>query len=58
MSDISDATAAMALYDGSTAGRDAALIAMDGHYADALDPTTGDFLMPLVGVIDDPFVGL
>jgi hypothetical protein len=56
MSDISDATAAMALYDGSTAGRDAALIAMDGHYADALDPTTGDFLMPLVGVIDDPFL--
>ena len=27
----------------------------DGFYADALDPTNGEFLMPLVGVLDDPF---
>lgn len=55
MSNIDDATAALALFDGTEASRDATLAAMDGHYTDALDPDTGDFLMPLVGVIDDPF---
>ena len=55
MSDIADATATMALFDGTDVGRDATLAAIEGHHADALDPITGDFLMPLVGVIDDPF---
>jgi hypothetical protein len=31
------------------------LAAIEGHHADALDPTSGDFLISLVGVIDDPF---
>ncbi|WP_269142619.1 Ig-like domain-containing protein [Sulfitobacter mediterraneus] len=55
MSDIPDASAAMSLFDGSDASRDATIAAIDAHYADALDPVTGDFLMQLVGVIDDPF---
>ncbi|MDF1727052.1 MAG: peptidase S8/S53 subtilisin kexin sedolisin, partial [Sulfitobacter sp.] len=55
MSDIDDATAALSLFDGSDTSRNATIAAIDGHYADALDPVTGDFLMPLVGVIDDPF---
>lgn len=55
MSDIDDATAAMALFDGSTGSITTTLAAMDSHYTDALTPDTGDFLMPLVGVIDDPF---
>jgi len=29
--------------------------AVDGFHADALDPDDGEFLMPLVGVLDDPF---
>ena len=55
MSDVADATAAMALFDGSASSIAAAVAAIDGHYADAIAPGTGDFLMPLVGVWDDPF---
>ncbi len=55
MSDIPDASGAMSLFGGSVASRDATIAAIDAHYADALDPVTGDFLMQLVGVIDDPF---
>jgi hypothetical protein len=29
---------------------------MDADYAAALDPVDGEFLMPLVGVVDDPFM--
>jgi hypothetical protein len=32
-----------------------AVAAIDQIHAEALDPNTGEFLMPLVGVIDDPF---
>jgi len=38
----------MALFDGSPA--------IDADYADALDPASGEFLMQLVGVVDDPFL--
>jgi hypothetical protein len=30
--------------------------AIDGFYADALDPVNGEFLLQLVGVVDDPFM--
>ncbi|NNE52948.1 MAG: matrixin family metalloprotease [Sulfitobacter sp.] len=56
MSDVADAAASMALFDGSRESRDAARVAIDRHYADALDAETGDFLMPLVGVMEDPFL--
>ena len=55
MSNVSNASAAMALFDGTQAGLDASVAAIDNFYADALDPITGEFLMPLIGVIDEPF---
>lgn len=55
MSDVADAAAAMALFDGTAAGIFAAVDAIDGFYADALDADTGAFLVQVVGVIDDPF---
>jgi hypothetical protein len=58
MSDVADARDAMSLFLGTEASRDAALQAMEAHHAEALDPETGDFLMPLIGVIEDPFLGL
>lgn len=57
LSDVADATAAMALFDGTAASITAAQNAIDGYYTSALDADTGAFLMPLVGVIDDPFAG-
>lgn len=56
MSDVQDARDAMALYDGTPASVTAARAAMDADYAEALDPVNGEFLMPLVGVVDDPFM--
>ena len=55
MSDVDNASAAMALFDGTEASIDASVAAIDGYYAEALDPTTGEFLMQVVGVLDDPF---
>ncbi|MDF1728638.1 MAG: DUF4214 domain-containing protein, partial [Sulfitobacter sp.] len=55
MSDTEDAATSLALFTGSDESRTASRAAMDAHFADALDPDAGDFLMPLIGVIDDPF---
>jgi len=55
MSDVDNAADAMALFDGAEGSIDNAVAAIDGYYADALDPDNGEFLMPLVGVLDDPF---
>ena len=55
MSDVDNAGAAMALYDGSAESVTTTVSAIDGFFADALVPSTAEFLMPLVGVIDDPF---
>lgn len=56
MSDVGNAMAAMALFDGTQTGLESAVSAIDGYHADALDPTDGEFLMPLIGVLDDPFM--
>jgi len=53
MSDTDNAAAVMELFDDS--GVDAAAAAIDGYYADALDPNNGEFLLQVVGVLDDPF---
>jgi hypothetical protein len=45
----------MSLFDGTQSGIDAAVAAIDGFYAEALSSSDGEFLMPLVGVLDDPF---
>ena len=55
MSDVANATDAMLLFDGTAGGTGLAIAAIDGSYAQALDPAEGAFLMPLLGVIDDPF---
>jgi len=54
MSDVDNASAAMDLFNGSDASKDAAVAAIDGYYQDALDPDSGEFLMPVVGVLDNP----
>lgn len=53
MSNTENAASAIDLFDA--AGVDAAVAAIDGYYADAQDSDTGEFLMPVVGVLDDPF---
>ncbi len=55
MSDVDSAAAALALFDGTEASIDASVASIDSYYAEALDPSTGEFLMPLVGLLDDPF---
>ena len=52
MSDVADAAAVMAVFDGSHASMDAAYREVDALYAEALSADDGDFLMPLVGVLD------
>jgi hypothetical protein len=55
MSEVANAVSAMSLFDGTQSGIDAAVAAIDGFYAEALSSSDGEFLMPLVGVLDDPF---
>lgn len=55
MSDVDNASVAMAIYDGTQSGIDQAVIAIDNYYEQALDPITGDFLIQMVGVLDNPF---
>jgi hypothetical protein len=51
-------TAAMSLFDGTQQGLENAIAATDAFYEAALDPENGEFLMQLVGVIDDPFANM
>ncbi|WP_229747788.1 DUF4214 domain-containing protein [Marivita lacus] len=55
MSDVDNAANAMAVFNGSAESVTAALAQIDSFYDAALNPTSGEFLMPLVGVLDDPF---
>lgn len=56
LSDVADATTAMQIFDdGDPDDIAAAIAAIDGFYADALGATDGEFLIQLVGVVDDPF---
>lgn len=55
MSDTDNAAAVMGFLDGTATGVDAAVAAIDALYAAALDPFDGEFLMPLVGVLENPF---
>lgn len=55
MSNLENASAAMAMFDGSQDSLTNAVVAIDGYYQAASSATTGAFLMPLVGVLDDPF---
>ena len=55
LNDVDEARVAMDLFDGTEASVTAALQAIDSAHAAALDPDDGGFLLPLVGVLDDPF---
>ena len=55
LSNTEDAKTVMSLFDGTAQGKDAARNAIETLYQDALDPTSGEFLFQLVGVLDDPF---
>ena len=54
MSNVSNASSAMALFDGSQGSINQAFAEIDTLYQQALDPETGEFLMQVVGVLDDP----
>jgi ELWxxDGT repeat protein len=55
MSNVDNADAAMQLYDGSQSSIDTAVAAIDGFYTDAMHAETSEFLLQLVGVVDNPF---
>lgn len=55
MSNVDNASAAMALYDGTAGSVATAQSAIDGYFTAATEADSGMFLMPLVGVLDDPF---
>ena len=55
LSDVTDANNALAGFNGSQSSLDAAVGIIDEYHAAALDPDDGAFLMPLVGVLDNPF---
>ena len=58
MSDVDNAIAVMAEFDGSAGSVSDAVAAVDQFYSEAINPETGAFLMPLVGVLDNPFDGV
>lgn len=55
MSDVANASTVMTIFDGSQGSIDDAVTAIDGYYQEALNSNNGEFLMQLVGVLDDPF---
>lgn len=56
LSDLDEADAVMQLFERGDQGSIAeALLAADAAYSDALAADGGDFLIQLVGIVDDPF---
>lgn len=55
MSDVDDAISVMALFDGSSESLSSAMAAVEATYLDATDPLSGEFLMPMIGFLDDPW---
>ena len=55
MSNTDDATQVMALFDGTDNSVQTAVDTIDALYDASMSSQNGDFLMPLVGVLDDPF---
>lgn len=56
MSNVNNASDAMALYNGSQDSIAQSLAAIDAQYQAALDPLNGEFLMQVVGVLDNPII--
>jgi hypothetical protein len=55
MSNTDDAAQVMALFDGSEESVQNAVDAINALHTAAMDSENGEFLMPLIGVMDDPF---
>jgi len=53
MSDVANAIASMALYDGTKNSIDQAVTSIDDYYQAALHPENGEFLLQVVGVLDN-----
>mgnify|MGYP006286516801 FL=1 len=56
MSNVDDANAVMQEYDGSAASVESAVDTAEALFTAASGADGGDFLMPLVGVLDDPLL--
>ena len=56
MSNVENAVSSMALYDGTQGSVTEAVDAINAHYTAALDPTNGEFLMQVTGILDSPFI--
>lgn len=55
MSDVDNASAAMALYVGTQSSIDDAVSSIDNYYQDILDENSSDFIWQVVGVLDNPY---
>ncbi|MDP4990213.1 MAG: hypothetical protein NWQ37_03255, partial [Marivita lacus] len=55
LSDVGDAAAVMALFDGTEGSIQTAIDATDAVYSDALAAEGGGFILQVIGVLDDPF---
>ena len=55
LSDYDATLAVMDIFDGSAASVNSAVAEIDRLHLQALDPDDGTFLMPIVGVVDNPF---
>lgn len=55
MSNVANASAAMALYDGSQSSLDAAVAAINTFFIEANDANSGEFLVTLFDVVENPF---
>jgi hypothetical protein len=53
MSDTDSAMQVMQIFDGSTESFERAGTLIDDLYSEALDPESGSFLMPLIGIHSD-----
>ena len=56
MSNTVSANHVLSLFDGSADSFETAVEAIDALYSAAMDPVTGEFLIQLVGVLDDPLL--
>ena len=56
MSDVEEAAQVMSFFDGTEASIGLAVAAAEGHFQEASSAENGDFLMPIIGVLDNPFL--
>ena len=57
LTNVTEAAAVMALFDGSLGSLSEAVAAIEDYHSQALDPDSSAFLMPLIGVLEPPFGG-